>query len=368
MKRAFAIGALVLASCGGHRYDTKRVTYPNGKPRWEYATVDGVPHGLSRVFHPNGELQSEGSYVAGAKHGLFTFWTEDGEFIRRALFSDDAEIWSTTDFYTRPPTDLIVGLDTTAREIEARERPQGLRFSKQPPAPYFATLDRTNGIDRVGGQVGYGEGGVVRWDLFGNYAIRKIGVYGQLSQTQARAPSAPITSSERTLSGRRTLEAGATLPVALDIGTLTPRAGVLVPIGNDNMAGFVASSAGARQRVTDAAASVPGTVALRTGASLTRGMRRVVLQADGGIDWLFGAQEAPFDALVRANAGVGVGVRSLLFSAELTNAMRISDPSLRMHALGLGATLWLDRAWLTVLGTQTFDGDTSLSGVFGYEL
>ena len=93
---------------------------PNPSGRVPTLVVDGVPHGLTRVFHTNGELQSEGNYVSGAKHGVFTFWRDDGEFVRRVLFWDNAEVWSTTDFYTRPPDDLMDKLDAAAIEIAAR--------------------------------------------------------------------------------------------------------------------------------------------------------------------------------------------------------------------------------------------------------
>jgi len=149
---------------------------------------------------------------------------------------------------------------------------------------------------------------------------------------------------------------------------LTVRAGILAPIGNDNDSGFIASSAGAFQRPTDAAASFPSSLALRTGASLTRARSHLVLQGDGGVDWLLGGEARPVDALLRANAGVGVGMRAAVLSLELSNTVRVSDPSRRIHALGIGGTFWLAGVWLTTCVSRTFAGQNAVTASVGYEL
>jgi hypothetical protein len=360
--RCLLVASALCAACRGPVEGSYVVRYPTGGTHWEYRTLDGVPHGRGRVWHRNGELQSEGTYDQGKKHGEFTFWDDSGEFLRRAFFWNNVEVWQTTSYTQRPPQELLDGLAAyTAQQEE--ERPRGiLRFSTGRPAPYFATLDRTTSLSRAGLQLGFGDN-YMRSELFGNYRLGRYGFYAQASQTLAEVMDAGR------LSGRRTLDAGGTLHLELEsIGTLSARGGLLVPIGNDDTNGFIASSMGTFERPTDAAASVPATAALRTSASLTRGSRRFVVQADAGVDWLLGGRDHAFDAMLRANAAAGVGVKSLLFSVELSNAVRVSDPSMRVHTIGLGGTLWLDHAWLSSVFTQSFDGHSAFTGVVGYEL
>ena len=347
---------LALVACARPHAGTHRVAYPGGNPHFEYDTVDGVPNGRGRVWYPSGELRSEGPYVDGVKHGEFTFYTEDGALDYRAIFVNDQEVWRASDARAVPPRDLVARVEAAPRTKD--EGLQLLRFSTRPPAPYFGMLDRTTSLDRAGLAIGFGEAHAIRSELFANHQFSSFGIYGQFSQTEAKS------ELDMTVSGRRTLEAGATY-LASDMISL--RAGLLVPIGNDDTGGFVASSLGAFQRPTDAATSVPSTVAVRTGTSVLKRWSYLVAQADAGVDWLFGGQRS-FDALLRVNAGVGAGVRSLLFTVELSNAIRASDPAQRIDAIGIATTYWVDRIWLAAVVSTTFDGHRSVTGALGYEL
>jgi hypothetical protein len=204
----------------------------------------------------------------------------------------------------------------------------------------------------------------MRYDVYGNYRLpaSPLGVYGQFSQSR-------LDTSGMRLSGPHTLELGGTYHRGFIEGsTLSGRAGLLVPVSHDDSAGFLAGGAGTFQRVTDAAASFPSAVALRTGASITRSQTHVVLQGDAGIDWLLGGESSSVDALVRANAGIGVGVRSARLTHELANTMRVSDPSRQHHMIGRGGTVWLNSIWFTAFGSRSFDGNTAITGSVGYEL
>ena len=206
MRRAVLLLAFV--SCARSQTGTHRVNYPQGNPHFEYITVDGVPNGRGRTWYPNGELQSEGSYVGGKKHGEFRFYADDGELEHRALFVKNDEVWRSSDPQAQAPQDVL-------DRIEAAPTPEGnglqlLRFSKQPPASYFATLDRTTALDRIGLQVGFGAADSMRTELFANHQFSRFGVYGQLSQTQAKS------ETSMTIAGRRTVEAGATYPMSID--------------------------------------------------------------------------------------------------------------------------------------------------------
>lgn len=378
MKKLAYLAPVLLVACANSASSVRRVTYANGTPHFEYQLRDGLPHGTGRVWHPNGELSSVGEYVNGVKHGEFTFFDESGAFEHKAYFWHNVEVWRGSTLQEHPPTQLIDGLTKYSGaqaprlgeqvESELTSTP-GFKISTEPPAPYFTTLDRTTGLNRVGMQFGFGGGedvpfgSVLRGELFANYRFSNFGAYGQLSQSYYEATPA------MTLAGRRTLEGGGTYqyPV-VNVGMLTARAGLLMPIGNDDTDGFIASSAASGQRATDAASAFPSTIAIRTGASLTRMGKRLVLQGDGGVDWLIGGPNATLGALLRLNAGIGYGMRSALVTLEMTNTMRIEEPERRIHAFGVGGVFWVNRMWLSTSVSTTVDGATSLTGALGYEL
>lgn len=370
---------VMVAACGGSGATSQRVNYPDGSAHYEYELRDGLPNGIGRVWHQNGELKSTGEYVNGVKHGIFTFFDDDGAFAHQAYFFKGAEVWRSTERSAKPPPELVKGLvafsgsaPQLGRDEYTRPPPPSeewsVELSRDPPAPYFATLDRTTSLSRVGLQFGFGDasdrpiGAVNRLDLFVNYRFSHFGIYGQLMQSNFEA------APGMTLSGRRTAEVSGTYHASLaGIGALSLRAGVLVPIGNDDTDGYIAGTAGSFHRPTDAAASVPSSVALRTGSSFARSYSRLIVQADAGVDWLLGGQAA-FDALLRANAGAGVGMRSALLSVELSNALRVTEPTRRIHTLGVGGTFWMEQLWLTLFASSSFEGNIALTGSVGYEL
>ena len=199
--------------------------------------------------------------------------------------------------------------------------------------------------------------------LFASYARGPWGGYVQLLEADY------LGTPDMTYAGRRTLELGGTRRFEVeDVGSLTVRGGVLVPVGNDNQAGYLASALDAQLWPTDSAASFPSSVAARTSASLVRARAYYVLQADAGIDWIFAGEERAFDASFRANAGIGVGTRAAMASVQLTNAISISDPSRHVDAVAVGATLWLENYWLTATYSWAFTGLTALTLAAGRDL
>ncbi|MEO7094463.1 MAG: hypothetical protein ABI175_14505, partial [Polyangiales bacterium] len=273
-----------------------------------------------------------------------------------------------------PPADWGTQLPDLARpepSVATRVKPAPVPAwwaRSREPLPYFSNLDRTS-IARGGVQLGVGDAGmlpfgsVARLDAFGHYRFSKLGIYAQVSQTQLQLPTGTW------LSGRRSLELGGTyLRKVAPLGNLSTRVGLLVPTGNDDSEGFLASSAGAAQRPSDAAGSVPSSVALRTGTSLTRITERLVLQVDLGVDWLFGSDERGFDAMVRANGGVGFGTRTAILTFELDNSVRLSDTSQRLHSIGLGGTVSFARFWLSACVSLAQTGHTSFSTSVGHDL
>ena len=355
--------ALALGGCGASSSAPVRVNYPNGNPHWEYEQHDGLPNGTGRVWHENGALRSEGPYLNGDKEGVFRYFDDTGAFDHQAAFVAGIERWRSDDPHAEPPAD--VGRELAAAESKERARQDrwarwGVSHDPR-PSPYFSLLDRAAALSRAGAAIGVGD--VRRAEIFANYAFDRYGVYGQFLETDLR-PDTPMSAS-----GKQTIEVGATRRVHFDaLGTLVARAGVLVPVGNDDLNGFVGSSADAAVDPSDVAVSFPSSFAVRTSASLTRRRRYVVLEGDAGVDWIMDGQRAPLEAVLRANAGVGVGVRAGVVSFEIANAVLASDLSRRLTSVGVAGTGWIAGFWLTVSATESLDDQGQLSIGFGHEL
>ncbi len=372
MNRIATLAAMVMVACGGSAARVQRVAYPSGRPHFELELKNGVPEGTGRTWFESGGLRSEGTYVAGAKHGRFVFFTEAAGFDFQAEFRNDVEVWRSTDHDAEPPTEVLaVAAPTAPRRPGLPSTPPELipKFTRDAiPAPYFTTLDRMT-LSRVGVEGSAGStdsrsfGDVTRLGVFGSYRFTSLGVYGRASQ------SILVLDGGMRLIGRESLELGGTYDHELRrSGTLMLRAGVLAPIGHDNNEGFLAGSFGSYQRVADAVESDSSRAAIRTSASFTRRQRLLVAQADLGVDWLLGGLDHSVDALLRANAGVGFGLRSAVLTFEVANTIRASDVSRRISSFGVGGTIWLDRLWLSATLSLSQHSSTALLGALGYEL
>lgn len=319
-------------------------------------------------------LASEGRYVRGAKHGLFRYYDVYGKLDRQVLYRIDAEIWTATGPGATPPPELAAAVSREADQHTGADPATGFGLRalihRDPvPRPYFTSLDRTTSLTRFGLQLGLGGGSDEvdfgesrRAEVFGNYRVASYGVYAQLTGSMLELDSG------NPVDGRRTLEVGGTHNRRALAGTLTPRLGLLVPVGADDVDGFLSAATSSFQRPTDAAGATTSTLAVRSGASWTRSIRRLAFQADAGFDWLAGGAGVPFDALARVNAGVGFGSRNAMLSLELSNTVRLSDPSERIHALGLGGTIWIGRVWLTTFASRGSESQSAITGAVGYGL
>ncbi|NVB77636.1 MAG: hypothetical protein HOV81_04515 [Kofleriaceae bacterium] len=367
-----------VAACASTSPKPPTNVHSNGQVRWEYKMVNGVPHGPGHVYYADGTLKSEGEYVNGVKHGLFKFYRPDGELEQQTYFYKNVAVWKSTDPNAEPPDELISGLTAFSGEPPKigdelgvkgdPNAPSSFRLSYDAPEPYFSSLDRTAGPNRLGVQFGAGTAGerpfgsVTRYEVFGSYRFADFGAYGSFAQSQFEV------EPNMRLSGRQTLELGGTYQRPVALGPLSVRGGILFPISSDDADGYLASTAGAMQRATDAAQSFPSTVAVRTSASITHKRQRLVLQGDGGIDWLLGGPNSSLDALARLNAGVGLGFRSLMVGVEVANTLRMSEPSRHIHVMGVSGTFWINHMWVTGFAASSLDGETSVTGALGYEL
>jgi hypothetical protein len=355
MKRAIALA--LIAACGSGGASTQRTTFSNGRMHEQYAMRNGKRHGPAATWYANGSVESRGTYVQDKREGTFRFFTEDGEFEYQALYVQDEVVWRSTDPNATPDRRAIVS--------ERTERIKKALVSK-PPVAYFTSLDRMASLDRVAVQVGLGGpgerslGDARRMEVFGMYREGAFGGYAQFSRSTLTTMSTTLDS--------HSMEAGGLFRRAVPVvGDVTSRAGLLVPLG-DTDGSFLAGTAGSFQRPTDAAAASTSALVLRTSASTSRTARRLVVQADAGVDWLFGGSASAFDAIGRFNVGAGFGAPWALLSVELTNTMLLSEPGRRLHGVGIGGTFRYQKVSASGLFSRVFSGDTSLTLTVGYEL
>ena len=106
---------------------------------------------------------------------------------------------------------------------------------------------------------------------------------------------------------------------------------------------------------------------MRSGASLTASRGPLLVQADAGIDWLLGGDEHGFDALGRANIGIGFGSRSTMLTAELDNVLLMSSQQ-QFHTLALGGTIAISTVWVSASMVFSYAGTTSFLGSVGRDL
>ncbi len=368
MRCAFVFAALLIACAPPGASGLRQDRYGDGKLREEYRLHDGRRHGKAQSWHPTGRTESEGQYVAGRREGLFYFYDEDGKFAYQVMYVRDEEVWRSSDRQAKPDVSAVMA----ARQKLVKPEPV---LEREKPIPWFASLDRTTALTRVGvglgvgAPAGLGFGAAKRFEAYANIALDDLGfgVYGQLSQTSLQARS--LSFPERMYSGRRTLDVGGTRRLPVDLGdTTTARLGMILPLANDTSDGFVAGTTGAFQRPADAAVSVPSTVTLRTSASLTRRHKRFVVQADAGFDWLLGGEPSAFDALGRLNFGVGFGSRTSILTVEVSNTAALSDAERRLHAAGIGGAIQYSGFWLSGILSYCIDGGVAFTTAVGNEM
>ncbi len=373
MKAALAFALVGCAAGGIQPRAVDRVAYPGGRARFEFELHNDLPNGRGRAWYPNGKLASDGTYQDGARHGRFWLYNEDGTFAAQAVYVNNQEVWRSTNDSEQPPEELSKGFVLQLRPApsEATLVDTGAELAQdayRAPRPYFSILDRTTAPARAGTQVGVGEGNelgfgaATRFDVFGHYRIGSYGVFAQLSETLLAVPN------QMTLAGRRSAILAGTYHHVFGPATLSVSGGLIAAIGNTDVAGSVASYAGAEQRPTDAAVAIAAPFGLRSGASLCASKGQILIQVDTGVDWLFGNDDHGVIALARANVGVGLGTRSRMLTFEFANSLQLSGTQTWFHALALGGTMVFPQVWLTASVALSDSGTTSILGSVGHDL
>jgi hypothetical protein len=371
-----AVLALALIGCATPQLGAgvDRVAYPDGKARFEFELRDGLPNGRGRSWYANGKLASDGTYRDGGREGRFWFYDDTGAFVGQGFYVDNAEVWHSADEHELPPAQWTKGAALAARAAPTDATSVDVEVEPDVPwapdkhlRPYFSTMDRTTAPARAGAQLGVGEakdlgfGATTRFDVFGHYRIGTYGLFAQLTETRLALPG------DMTLGGRRTATVAGTYHRRLGPGTLSTTGGLLASVGNADAPGLVASAAGIDLRATDAAFAMPAPFGVRSGASYVAARGPFLVQADAGIDWLFGGDEHGFDPLGHANLGIGFGSHTTMVTAELANALRFTGTQ-SYETVALGGTLVYASVWITASLGFSFSGTTSFLGSVGYDL
>lgn len=195
-------------------------------------------------------------------------------------------------------------------------------------APDLATLDRGDGISKIGLDVGLSftdgaYGAALRLEPYGQYVTRMgLGIYGAL----------PITRSFGGDDGPPDEAFGLG---SFDLGLLyvvepTPelswvfRGGVGLPLASDSVDGATTNFYGVFPRLTDLGLTVPDAFYGRFSVSPLLHLRRVYLRVDLGLD--AGSDDADLaHELVRFNVGGGIDLGAVAVGAELVNLYTFDD-------------------------------------------
>lgn len=196
-------------------------------------------------------------------------------------------------------------------------------------APDMATLDRGDGITKVGLDLGYSSldthySGALRFELYGQYVLPSgLGFYGALPIAHSFGDAPEPLPQPATALGN------------IDLGLLfviepSPalswvfRAGVGVPTASSSRDGAATNFAAVWPRMTDLALAVPDATYVRLGISPLIHASNVFLRFDIGFD--IGIDDAGgADELFRFNAGAGFDLDVVALSLELANTASLDD-------------------------------------------
>lgn len=197
-------------------------------------------------------------------------------------------------------------------------------------APDMATLDRGDGISKIGIDVGLSSidtpfyDAALRLELNGQYVLHSgLGFYGALPVTKSFG-DAPEPMPQPTFA-LGNLELGGLYTV-----TQSPRLsyvfrlGLALPTASDDGDGIATNFFGTMPRLTDLALTVPNAYYLRLGFSPLIYVDKLFFRFDLGFD--LGSDDDNFaDELVRINLGGGYDFGTVALSLELANIYDLDD-------------------------------------------
>ncbi len=194
-------------------------------------------------------------------------------------------------------------------------------------APDLATLDRGDGISRVGLDTGLtlldvpGYDAALRLEPFGQYVTRSgFGFYGAL----------PIALSfgdgDADTAALGNVDVGALYVIDAPTVSWVFRGGVALPTADDDLPGFLANFYATWPRLTDLALTIPDAVYVRLAFSPLIHVDNFYLRADIGFD--LAARDgdvAEADSMVRLNIGGGFDLGPIALGLELANLATFDD-------------------------------------------
>jgi hypothetical protein len=197
-------------------------------------------------------------------------------------------------------------------------------------APDMATLDRGDGISKIGIDLGFSSidtpfyDAALRLELNGQYVMRSgLGFYGALPFTKSFG-DAPEPMPQPTFAIGN-LELGGLYTI-----TKSPRfsyvfrLGLAVPTASDDLDGSTTNLFGTMPRLTDLALAIPNAWYLRLGFSPLIYVDKLFFRFDVGFDIGSDDNDAA-DELVRINLGGGYDFGPVAFSLELANIYDLDD-------------------------------------------
>ena len=199
-------------------------------------------------------------------------------------------------------------------------------------APDMATLDRGDGISRIGLDFGAAfvddgadDDGVaaLRFDLFGQFVSNiGFGVYGDL-------PFARSVSDAEDETAIGNFELGGLYVIETPTLSLVFRGGLALPTADDDAAGFLTNYFASWTRLTDITQAIPNVTYMRLGFSPLYHWNRLFLRADVGVDLAVAEGDEATglepDTIFRINVGGGIDFGSVALMAELVNLATTED-------------------------------------------
>jgi hypothetical protein len=193
-------------------------------------------------------------------------------------------------------------------------------------APDMATLDRGDGISKLGLDVGFTSlhdppyDAALRLELYGQYLTRSgFGIYGAFPVTRSFGGEGEPQPSDRTSLGD--LDAGMLYVVDSGILSWVLRAGIALPTSTDGDDPFLTRYYGAAPRLTDLALAA-GDWHVRLAISPLIHVNRLFVRADLGFDIDAGGGDYHY---LRLNLGAGIDLGALALSLELVNTGTFGD-------------------------------------------
>lgn len=194
-------------------------------------------------------------------------------------------------------------------------------------APDLATLDRGDGITRIGLDMGLvvldapGYDAALRLDLFGQYvSLSGLGFYGSVPVSMAFGDD----DNDATALGN--IDVGGLYVLETTDISWVFRLGIALPTADDDPEGFAANFFAIWPRFTDLAQTVPDATYVRFGFSPLIHMHNVFLRADLGFDLAVNDGDAfEADSLFRLNIGGGVDLGPVALGVESVNLASLDD-------------------------------------------